>query len=528
MRCSSSTSTWRHGKAVALENGKGGSENAKPMSSQPTTLRIQRVPSSTLFQELTRVSVFAELTEENLRCLGEVETIEADAGEVILPDSSFVNSFYVLLEGEIAVRKQEREGEPPRVIPHYAGEAFGEMVLLKGVQTVAGLVAVTHVRAVRFDEEAFWQLMFSCPRVRAAILGNMARRLESYQASEVQREKLASLGQLAAGLMHELNNPGAAALRATSHLRENLTRMQDRALRFTSKPRTAEQLSCMYALQEHASRRDCCVLLGSLEQSDREEELATWLEDAGVENAWRLAPGLAEMGLNAERLNCARAVFEGQDLSDVLNWLESVISNMQLVATIESSIARITDLVVAVKKYAYEGKGVGTTLNVHESLHSTLVILGHKLRHKAIVLKKDFAPELPALEGPAPGLNQVWTNLLDNAIDASPQGGEIRIRTAVEGDRLTVSIADHGPGISEEDQKHIFEPFFTTKPVGSGTGLGLDIARRIVESKHGGEIRLKSSSAGAEFTVLLPIHDPEAAQPASGNNAALSGASSGD
>ncbi len=513
---------------MGFEKGKGDPENAKTMSSQPTTLRIQRVPSSSLFQDLIQVPVFAELTQDNLSCLGEVETIECDAGETILGDDSFVNSFYVLLEGEISVRKREREGEPMRLIPHYAGEAFGEMVLLKGVQASVGMVAVTRVRAVRFDEEAFWQLMFSCPRVRAAILGNMARRLESYQASEVQREKLASLGTLAAGLMHELNNPGAAALRATSHLRENLSGMQDRALRFTSKLRTPEQLACMYGLQEHATRRDCCVLLGSLEQSDREEELATWLEEAGVENAWRLAPGLAEMGMDAERLNCARSVFEGQDLSDVLNWLESVISNMQLVSTIESSIARITDLVVAVKKYAYEGKGVGGALNVHESLHSTLVILGHKLRHKAIVLRKDFAHELPPLEGPAPGLNQVWTNLLDNAIDASPQGGEIRIRTTIEGDRVAVSIADQGPGISEEDQKHIFEPFFTTKPVGSGTGLGLDIARRIVESKHGGEIRLKSSDAGTEFTVLLSIRDLDTPKPSSDVKAELSAASSRD
>jgi signal transduction histidine kinase len=246
--------------------------------------------------------------------------------------------------------------------------------------------------------------------------------------------------------------------------------------------------------------------MGSLEQSDREEALADWLDKAGVENAWRIAPGLADMGMDPDRLACTRAAFQGQDLSDVLNWLESVISNIQLVSTIESSIARVTDLVVAVKKYAYEGKGVGTSLNVHESLHSTLIILGHKLRHKGIVLRKHFASELPALENAAPGLNQVWTNLLDNAIDASPQGGEIAISTRRDGDRrIAVSFADRGSGISEEDQKHIFEPFFTTKPVGSGTGLGLDIARRIVESKHGGEISVRSSPEGTEFTVYLPI-----------------------
>jgi signal transduction histidine kinase len=490
------------------------------MSSDQASLRIQRVPSATLYADLLKVPVFAEMTEENLACLGTVELIEAAAGTDIVPPGSLCDAFYVLLDGEVEIRKFDKEGEPPRSMTMDAGEAFGEMGLLKGTRTGFDLVANTASRIVRFDEEAFWQLMFSCPRVRAAILGNMARRLESYQINAVHREKLASLGTLAAGLMHELNNPGAAALRAASQLRENLARMQEIGLRFTSRPRTQEQLDCMNALQQQAMRRDCCVLMGSLEQSDREEALAEWLDKAGVENAWRIAPGLAEMGMDADRLGCTRQAFEGQDLSDVLNWLESVISNIQLVATIESSIARVTDLVVAVKKYAYEGKGVGTSINVHESLHSTLIILGHKLRHKGIVLRKHFTSDLPALENAAPGLNQVWTNLLDNAIDASPEGGEISISTRRDGHRIAVSFADRGSGISEEDQKHIFEPFFTTKPVGSGTGLGLDIARRIVESKHGGEIALRSNSQGTEFTVYLPIQGGETiSEPASQQSA---------
>jgi signal transduction histidine kinase len=490
------------------------------MSSDQASLRIQRVPSATLYADLLKVPVFAEMTEENLACLGTVELIEAAAGTDIAPPGSLCDAFYVLLDGEVEIRKFDKEGEPPRSMTMDAGEAFGEMGLLKGTRTGFDLVANTASRIVRFDEEAFWQLMFSCPRVRAAILGNMARRLESYQINAVHREKLASLGTLAAGLMHELNNPGAAALRAASQLRENLARMQEIGLRFTSRPRTQEQLDCMNALQQQAMRRDCCVLMGSLEQSDREEALAEWLDKAGVENAWRIAPGLAEMGMDADRLGCTRQAFEGQDLSDVLNWLESVISNIQLVATIESSIARVTDLVVAVKKYAYEGKGVGTSINVHESLHSTLIILGHKLRHKGIVLRKHFTSDLPALENAAPGLNQVWTNLLDNAIDASPEGGEISISTRRDGHRIAVSFADRGSGISEEDQKHIFEPFFTTKPVGSGTGLGLDIARRIVESKHGGEIALRSNFQGTEFTVYLPIQGGETiSEPASQQSA---------
>jgi signal transduction histidine kinase len=475
------------------------------MSSQTPTLHTLRVPSASLFPELSRVSVFAELKLENLECLGAVEVIEAAPGAEILAPGSICDSYYIVLAGEVEIHKVEQAGEPPRIFSQSSGDAFGEMSLLKGTQSTFALYAAQPSRLVRFDEESFWQLMFSCPRVRAAILGNMARRLESYQASAVHREKLASLGTMAAGLMHELNNPGAAALRAASQLREKLSRLQEISLRFTRNPITPQQLDCMASLQEHALRKDCCVLLGSLEQSDREEALAAWLEESGVENAWRLAPALAEMGMDAERLECARAAFSGQRLSDLLNWLEVVISSSQLVATLESSIARVTDLVVAVKKYAYEGKNVDAAVNVHESLHSALIILGHKMRQKGVLLRKDFASDLPALEGAAPGLNQVWTNLLDNAIDASPEGGEIYLRTRREGERVAISIADHGAGISEENQKHIFEPFFTTKPAGAGTGLGLDIARRIVESKQGGEITLQSSPAGTTFTVYLPI-----------------------
>ena len=274
------------------------------MSSDQASIRIERVPSESLFSELSKVPVFAEMTQDNLACLGPVEVIEAAAGAEIAPPGSTPDSFFVVLQGDLEVRKEGKPGETQQVFPQVAGDSFGEMPLLKGVQSTYALVATSPSRLVRFDEEAFWQLMFSCPRVRAAILGNMARRLESYQANAVHREKLASLGTLAAGLMHELNNPGAAALRAASQLRENLARMQEIGLRFTNKPKSQEQLDCMRSLQQQAMRRDCCVLMGSLEQSDREEALAEWLEKSGVDNAWRIAPGLAEMGMDADKLAC--------------------------------------------------------------------------------------------------------------------------------------------------------------------------------------------------------------------------------
>jgi signal transduction histidine kinase len=472
-------------------------------------LRSERVVPGVVFPELRKVSVFAELKEENISCLGSLELVNADAQAMILAPGS-PRAFWALLEGEVRLTRTEADGTVAKLVNYKAGESFGEMPILMGSEsgTVGQAVveAVRESRLVRFDEEAFWQLMVACPRVRSAVLGNMARRLEAYQAYSLQKEKLASLGTMAAGLMHELNNPGTAALRAASQMRENLRRLQEISLRLSRRPMTSAQMACMVDLQERALRKDCCHTLSTLEQADREERLATWLEKAGVENSWRLAPTLTSMEIDAEALACAQDAFTGTQLSDMLRWLDALISSSQLVGTIEESLARVTDLVMAVKRFSYGGKANCELLDVHESLRSAMIILLHKIKGKGIQLRKELDPALPALQDAGAGLGQIWTNLLDNAIDASPEGGTITVRTWAEGDRVFVGIADQGPGISPEDQKHIFEPFFTTKAAGHGTGMGLEIVRRIVETQMEGEVRLQTAPGATEFIVELPVH----------------------
>jgi signal transduction histidine kinase len=312
---------------------------------------------------------------------------------------------------------------------------------------------------------------------------------------------------MAAGLMHELNNPGAAARRAASQMRENLSRLQQISLRFCShEVMTAGQADCMRGLQEQALLPRKPTAMSSLEQADAEDELASWLESHGIENAWKVAATLSAIGFNEHTLECAQHEFPGNTLSDPLNWMEALISSVQLVGTIEESVSRVTDLVSAVKKYAYEDKPQRHQLDVHDSIQSTLVILGHKFRQKELVVQKLFSPGLPPISTCGVGLSQVWTNLLDNAIDASPQKGTVSVRTWVENDRICIAIADEGPGIPEENRKLIFEPFFTTKPTGQGTGLGLDIVRHIVLDKFGGEINLDSNPGKTEFTIKLPVH----------------------
>ena len=265
-----------------------------------------------------------------------------------------------------------------------------------------------------------------------------------------------------------------------------------------------DELNCIADLQEFILQPHRPSALGSLEQADAEDALARWLGEAAIEDAWKLAPPLVSIDLTAEKLECTRSYFRPAALSTVLHWLEALVSSIQQLGTIEESITRITDLVVAVKHYSYAEKLGHQTVDVHESLQSTLVILGHKIRQKEIRVVKEFSPNLPLLQVEASGLNQVWTNLLDNAVDAAQQHGHITVRTWRQEDKICVGICDDGTGISPECQAHLFEPFYTSKPVGVGTGLGLSIAYKIVTDYFGGDIQFESRPGMTEFIVQLP------------------------
>jgi signal transduction histidine kinase len=457
---------------------------------------------------LRGVSILASLKDEELRCLEGVDELEVAEGDILIRQGEFATHFLIVLTGRIGVF-QAVPGKPETEVVGYTdGSAFGELPLLAN-QPVGGTVRATkpsHLLAL--DEEAFWHLMTTCPHVRKAILGNMAERFQRYQSMILQQEKMASLGTLAAGLMHELNNPGAAAKRAASQLRQNLERMNELGLRLSRTPLDEEQKECIFELKQHAMSAHRPVRMNSLEQSDAEEELAAWMEDAQIENAWKLAPTLVSIGITSRELECARSEFAPDLFSDCLGWLEALVSSMSLVGMIEESIGRITELIHAVKSYAYEGKGARQSINVNDSIHATLVILAHKMREKQVVVEREFDDTLPVLQTEQSGLNQVWTNLLDNAIDAVGPHGIIQIRTwaeqRTEKPFILISIADNGPGIPLECQPRIFDPFYTTKEVGVGTGLGLGIVARIVE-QFGGTIRFSSEPGRTEFLITLPV-----------------------
>jgi len=490
-------------------------------------ITIDSVPFGDLAGALKKTRVFAETAVDTLQMFDAVDRVTAKAGSIIVEPGEPVLYYWLVLEGEARADRLEADGSHTTIGLAHDSEGFGETPFLTGKTHTAFLITMVRDSVLlRFSESQFWAMMACCPEARKVILSDMAARLSAYQAEALHREKLVSLGTLAAGLMHELHNPGSAAKRAASQLRENLLRLQDISLRSADKPKTPEQVDCMHSLLQHAMMGCHVHALSSLEQADAEEALGEWLTEAGVENAHRIAPSLVEIGFEPDELKCAREYFDARSFSDALNWLEALVSSVSLVCAIEEGISRISELAMAVKKFAYDEKSPVRELDVHDSLQSTLTILGHKLRIKELAVEKRFEARQAKIKTRGAALSQVWTNLIDNAADASPDRGHIEIATWTEPGKqdagspewLAVSITDHGAGIPADVLPRIFDAFFTTKPQGSGTGLGLEIVHRIVTQKFGGTIDVESHPGNTRFTVRLPLSgsaDTQAATPAS-------------
>lgn len=477
------------------------------MNGSVSPIEVESIPLREIEEDLRCTRIFAGTNLiEVMPGVERVERVKARAGTAIVEPDQDWQHYWVVLEGETRAERPEQDGSWILVGCAKAGDGFGEVPLLTGRRRTHFRITTSKDSVlVRLCEQEFWTLMACCPGVRSVVLADMAQRLQSHQVEALHREKLVSLGTMAAGLMHELHNPGSAAKRAVSLMRENLMRLQQFSLRENAQPMTSPQLACMRSLLEHTLSRCGGAAMSSLEQADAEESMGEWLTSAGVENAFAIAPALVSAGLKQEQLACARDAFTGGGFSEAINWLEALIASASQVCMIEESVSRISDLVMAVKKFAYYDRSSGKEVDIHDSLQSTLTILGHKLRVKNIAVEKRFdAPSSKIiLRGAA--LSQVWTNLIDNAADASPEGGKIEIVTWSEPGTLGVSVEDHGSGIPADVLPRIFDPFFTTKPQGSGTGLGLEIVRRIVTQNFGGSVEVQSEPGSTRFMVRLPL-----------------------
>ena len=453
-------------------------------------------------QDLRKSPLFEGLSDQELQQLVDnAKPVSLREGEVLMmAQGEPGDTAYVVLEGGFEIQKQSG----PSVIKidvRKPGEIIGEMALLSNAPRSATVVAVCDSQTLCISQEAFENLLSTSPSATMAVLHWVMARLSQNESLLHQQEKMAALGTMSAGLAHELNNPAAAAQRSASLLRSapakwlGLTHQLE-TLAF--KEGLSDWLNDF--IQETTQRFENPLKLDALDKIDLVDRLQDWLEANGIESAWELAPAIVNFGWNVEALDELRTkpFFQA-----IVQWLGTGSLIVTQLYEVQNTTERISQIVRAMKSYTYLDQAPLLEVDVHEGLENTLVIMEHKLK-LGVTVKREYAKDLPKIEAYASELNQVWTNIIDNAIDAMNGKGEITLRTYEGGDQVVVEIIDNGPGIPKEIQSRIMEPFFTTKPPGQGTGLGLHVTHDIVVNRHHGLLQVESKPGETRFRVTLP------------------------
>lgn len=458
-----------------------------------------------MYQFLKRIPLFASLPEEDLERLCQMVTEERlPAGAELFTEGSPGDKAYVIQEGEIEILKASG-GRNVLVAVRKSGEVIGEMSLLEAAPRFASGRARTDSILLAISHAQLDHLINTSPSAARAMLFTITSRLRSTELLLRESEKMAQLGTLTAGIAHELNNPAAAAKRGTDQLSTTLHQLQKDHIVLAKQSIDDKEIEHLltldtYALEKASHPSD----LDSLRRSDRESEIETWLDSNNIDSSWELAPILVNLGFEISDIESMAENFRPAIFPTVLAWLCNSFSVYSLLAEINQGAGRISEIVKSLKQYVYLDQAPIQAVDLHDGLDNTLIMLRHKLK-AGVTVKREYFPTLPRIQAYGSELNQVWTNIIDNAIDAMNGQGEILIRTRQEEDWVIVEIEDSGPGIPEEIQSKLFSPFFTTKPVGKGTGLGLNITYNIIQ-KHSGEIKVLSKPGKTIFRVCLPIN----------------------
>ena len=458
-------------------------------------------PPEQLVEQLRKIAVFSDLPQEDLLWfVSKCQELRVAPGDIVMREGDKPEFMIVMLEGEIRARAERGPADGP-IFTMSGGEVSGMLPFsrLKVVSVTGRAVVPSHYLA--FHVSHFDEMFHRLPELVRRLVGLLADRVRNVTRQEQQHEKLAALGKLSAGLAHELNNPSAAARRSAASLRDCLARLRSAARSTTIGPDDCAKLA--QAEEQIRASLKPAQFKDELARADRQDAIQSWLESHNVAEAWKLAPQLADA--NFTDADLARfAAAAGASLPSELTRFATLLEMDRIAEELDHSSARISDLIKAIKEYSYMDQAPVQEVDVQRSLENTLIIMHHKLK-RGITVTRDYAPNLPKVMANGSELNQVWTNLIDNAADAMKGAGTLTIRTAQENDFVLVEIADSGPGIPADVKSRIFDPFFTTKGVGEGTGLGLDIVNRIVKNARG-QVNVISSPGDTRFQIRIPIH----------------------
>jgi signal transduction histidine kinase len=452
-------------------------------------------------QDLRKSPLLEGLSDQELQQLVDnAENFTFHAGDVLMQQGDPGDSAHVVLNGGFEIQKQSGQSLI-KIDVRKPGEVIGEMALLSDAPRSATVVATCDSETLCISQEAFEKLLSTSSSAALAVLHWVMERLSQNESLLHQQEKMAALGTMSAGLAHELNNPAAAAQRSAALLRGAPAKW----LMLTHRLETLafrENLSdWLNEFMKEATRRfEIPVKLEALEKIDLVEQLQDWLEANEIESAWEIAPVMVNFGWDFESLE----ELKSKPMFHVaIQWLGTGCQIVEQLYETQNATERISQIVRAMKSYTYLDQAPLLEVDIHEGLENTLIILQNKLK-QGVTIKRDYSPDLPLIEAYASELNQVWTNIIDNAVDAMGGKGGIILRTYGQGDQIVVEIVDNGPGIPEDVQPRIFEPFFTTKPPGKGTGLGLHISHDIVVNRHHGQLRVESKPGKTKFRIILP------------------------